>query len=364
MHIYEDETFNDVYTGIVRDVMTEGLSLESRVSDVRELNPAIIKVNNPYHHLVTSQGRAVNVAFALAEVLWILGGRDEVEMVEFYNSTIGNYSDNGTNFNAAYGHRLRHAFGIDQIDQVVRTLSTDPNSRQASLVLSHPILDRGWTYNEEENEDGHSGWLPHETKDRACNVYAHLMIRQGRLNWLQVIRSNDLMWGTPYNWMQFTHLQQWIAGLLGVQMGHYTHVADSLHVYDYHFEEASRIHYFDLYEELGAKHQDMGASPGLLVELLRAEQHIRLTSKLEWSSNPSYWRDVLMVLQAHAKYKEGKDDAAYDILMSGDAVYAAAQTRFYIAKRWNHDKHQALLDRIAGDWRDEIFDWMTSGVGL
>src|SRR5258708_6009535 len=47
-----------------------------------------------------------NLAFALAEVLWICQGRDDVEMLEFYNKQIVTYSDDQKAFNAAYGNRI------------------------------------------------------------------------------------------------------------------------------------------------------------------------------------------------------------------------------------------------------------------
>ena len=46
------------------------------------------------------------------------------------------------------------------------------------------------------------------------------------------MRSNDLHRGTPYNLIQFTTLQEVMAGWLGVELGEYLHFADSLHVYE------------------------------------------------------------------------------------------------------------------------------------
>jgi thymidylate synthase len=67
------------------------------------------------------------------------------------------------------------------------------------------------------------------------------MIRDGRLEWLQVMRSNDLIWGTPINFVQFTYLQEIMAGWLGVNVGSYVHVSDSLHVYQRHWDELDRL---------------------------------------------------------------------------------------------------------------------------
>ena len=46
------------------------------------------------------------------------------------------------------------------------------------------------------------------------------------------MRSNDLFRGVPYNFIQFTSLQEVLAGWLDVELGSYNHISDSLHLYD------------------------------------------------------------------------------------------------------------------------------------
>ncbi len=62
------------------------------------------------------------------------------------------------------------------------------------------------------------------------------MIRRGRLEWLQIMRSNDLVWGLPYNIVQFTSMQEIVAGWLDIDVGTYNQVSDSLHVYERHWD--------------------------------------------------------------------------------------------------------------------------------
>ena len=49
------------------------------------------------------------------------------------------------------------------------------------------------------------------SEDIPCNVMALLKIRNGHLYWTQVMRSNDVMRGLPYNIIQFTMLQELFA---------------------------------------------------------------------------------------------------------------------------------------------------------
>ena len=56
-------------------------------------------------------------------------------------------------------------------------------------------------------------------------------IRQNKLEWSQVMRSNDVLLGMPYNFIQFTGLQEILAGWLDLDLGTYNHYSDSLHLY-------------------------------------------------------------------------------------------------------------------------------------
>jgi thymidylate synthase len=69
-------------------------------------------------------------------------------------------------------------------------------------------------------------------EDIPCNICSFVKIRNGALEWTQLLRSNDLFLGVPHNFVQFTSLQEILAGWLDVEIGSYTHWADCLHVYD------------------------------------------------------------------------------------------------------------------------------------
>ena len=68
--------------------------------------------------------------------------------------------------------------------------------------------------------------------DIPCNVMAMPKIRHGRLEWMEVARSNDLFLGVPHNVVQFTSLQEILSGWLGLMPGAYVQLSDSLHAYE------------------------------------------------------------------------------------------------------------------------------------
>lgn len=70
------------------------------------------------------------------------------------------------------------------------------------------------------------------SRDVPCNICALLKVREGKLEWTQIMRSNDLFRGFPHNVIQFSSLQEIMAGWLGLEVGSYHHYSDSLHLYE------------------------------------------------------------------------------------------------------------------------------------
>jgi len=162
----------------------------------------------------------MNPAFAIAEVVWIASGRDDSAFLNRWNSKLPSFAGDGVKYDGAYGARLRNRFGIDQIRRVCEALSNNRGSRQAVLQLWDAASDLP---------------LPNgvpNSHDVPCNICSLLKVRNGRLQWSQVLRSNDLFLGLPYNFVQFTYLQEILAGCLQVEVGDYCHFSDSLHMYE------------------------------------------------------------------------------------------------------------------------------------
>lgn len=358
MEIYEGGGINDVYAYAVADTLRFGRKVridrpDAVDSHTVEVTPNIFVLSNPMERLVTAHGRPVNVAFALAEVLHILGGRKDVEMLAGYNSTIGQFSDDGVSFNASYGYRMRHSFGHDQIEDVIRTLQDDRSSRQGTLVISNPVDDKGWNrqVTEDPSEVPSFVYSKKQTKDRACNLVSHAMIRDGRLDWMQVMRSNDLIWGTPYNLMQFGHLMEYVARRVNAEPGQYTHMAHSSHIYSHHFAEAERIQTFDLYKATGEQHQPMWADDEAINVALREEQVLRTRGVWDEEAvgdlSGGYWFSALQIMEAHRHFQDGEDMQALESLQTNrDAVLALAHCRFLYHTRWHKPGYEAVVKEM------------------
>ena len=57
------------------------------------------------------------------------------------------------------------------------------------------------------------------------------LIRKDKLNLITTMRSNDAYLRMPYDLYTFTMLQEIMADKLGIDVGTYTHVVNSLHIY-------------------------------------------------------------------------------------------------------------------------------------
>jgi len=363
------EGVNDYYPRVIETLMEQGTEAAPRGKRTRELHPTTVLLQDPRKRLLTAHGRMINVPFALAEIVQIITGTNDAQALAWYNSGIIAIQGDGprgtphwelgvTRFNAAYGERLRQynvgQTKMDQLEHVIKTLRKDPDSRQASIVLSHPMFDN----------------YEVQTVDRACNVYAHAMIRDGAVDWMQIIRSNDAIWGIPYNMMQWCHLHEWVAAELQRHTGTMFIVQDSFHVYEDKYDEARKIEPFDLYQYIDVL--PMSASDGIAEDLLFAERNIRAgmeygpdkMKQLEQRVGP-YWCAVIACFQSYRAFKKIHDDKAFELLPQY-AELRLPMLRNYCQWRWNKMskifadlRHAAFLEvSMVGVPHEEVEKWL------
>ena len=190
-----------------------------RSGATHEILPCVLRIEDPRQRWILSRRPPYNPAFGLVEFIWIITGNNESRVLNYWNPDLPKYSGVGEVYHGAYGFRLRHEFGLDQIKRAYQVLSNAPETRQAILQIWKPDIDLPAI-------DGR----PVST-DIPCNVMSLLKLRDGRLHWSQIMRSSDIMRGLPYNIIQFTMLQEVMAGWLESKLGDYFHLSDSLHVY-------------------------------------------------------------------------------------------------------------------------------------
>lgn len=102
---------------------------------------------------------------------------------------------------------------LNQIDFVINELKRNPSSRRAVMLIRDPSVDAF-------------------DADPACLQHIQYLIRDDKLHCKVLFRSNDACKANFMNMFAFILLQKRVADTLGLEMGTYTHRANSFHCYE------------------------------------------------------------------------------------------------------------------------------------
>lgn len=217
-------------------VLDKGHDTPSRNGTCREVVMQQVTLTEPFPFEITTPGRNGSLPAQIAETMWILAGRNDVDWLSNYLPRAAEFSDDGKVWAGGYGPRLRKwgededsGFpGFDQLAHAVQLLKDEPTTRRAVMQIYDPMADS----------------LPNSRagKDIPCNNWIHFLPRDGKLHAHIAIRSNDLMWGwSGINHFEWAALQHIVAGLVGMEQGSLTFSISSLHLYEPHWAKAKRI---------------------------------------------------------------------------------------------------------------------------
>ena len=234
-------TVNDALPDLARHVL-DGDELGSRKGErVLERLHQQITLTEPWDRYPRLGLRKASLPAQIAETMWILSGRNDVEWLSYYLPRAVEFSDDGETWRGGYGPRLRNFGGrmfgdavgptipVDQLDAVIRELQANPTSRRAVLGIWDPLMDAP--------RAGEEPW-----KDVPCNDFISFQSRLGELHAHVFVRSNDLMWGwSGINAFEWSVLQEVIASILGIEVGTLTFSISSLHAYDRHWSKLRKI---------------------------------------------------------------------------------------------------------------------------
>lgn len=109
------------------------------------------------------------------------------------------------------------------IYRVADTLKDDPDSRQAII----PMLCKDHLFP--------------GNKDVVCSIGPQFRIKKGLLNIHVKFRSSDAIYGLATDLPTYWFLWEMVALLLGIPMGRFIFSADSLHIYEKHFDMVDKI---------------------------------------------------------------------------------------------------------------------------
>lgn len=207
----------DAFEKAYNTLLEYGEEVESRVGKTKHLTDVTIRIDKPEHNVCLNPQRNLSLKYMIAEIKWYMDGSNKVEDIAKYAKMWRDLSDDGETVNSAYGYRIFHQFGFDQLQYCIEKLKKNPHDRQAVIHIK-----------DASNKP---------TKDTPCTCLIQFTVFKGKLNAHVYMRSNDIWLGLPYDVAFFTTLQQWVAFRLGIPVGYYYHTVGDLHLYEKHWNK-------------------------------------------------------------------------------------------------------------------------------
>lgn len=217
-----ERTFDDVFRGVLRDVLDEGHAVTPGASLSVGSGRRTIELLNRSFTLPSARDRLLfgrkrlNLAAAVGRFAWMMAGSDRLAEIRYYDPNASRFTDDGVTVpGSCDGARiLRPRGGINQLRSVIELLRNDPTSRRATMVIYHP---------EDAGRD---------SRDVPCIISVTYNIRQERLHTSVVLRSSNAARVLPYDLFFYSLIAEIVASELGVEVGSYHQFAVSLHIYD------------------------------------------------------------------------------------------------------------------------------------
>lgn len=330
LHSYYGINLQDIYKTALHDLMTNGARISPRGMETREVIPGVFQVENPLSRILTIESRKMNLFYAMIETLWYLNGDDSVDRLTPYNKVMARFSDDGKTLAGAYGARLiqkNQDLDKSQFGLVYDKLKADPSSRQALAIIWDP-------------------WRDHQpTKDVPCTVGFAFTIRDEKLNMTTIMRSNDIVLGTTYDVFAFTIFQEFLARKLGVGVGTYTHIANSFHIYDTHYDLAHEM--IQDTEPVMLMPEMPDTSWKMFEGLYRFEEVVR-SHGLKSQSSDTGWHQLVKDSQEFGEYWS---QWAMMIVL----YWAIKQKNISIARNI-FDRLLPVYQKLASRWMEKIYD--------
>ena len=161
------------------------------------------------------------------ELLWFLSGSTNIKYLTDHNVHIWDeWADEHGELGPVYGSQWRSwptpdGHTIDQIEQVVNSIATNPDSRR------HIV----------------SAWNVAEVSNMAlppCHSLFQFYVADNKLSCQLYQRSADIFLGVPFNIASYALLTMMIAQVTHLELGDFVHTLGDAHIYANHLEQADK----------------------------------------------------------------------------------------------------------------------------
>ena len=182
--------------------------------------------------LVTT--KKIHLKSLVHELLWFLKGSTNIEYLQENGVRIWNeWADENGNLGPVYGHQWRNwnSEGIDQIQGVIDTLKSNPDSRRMLVSAWNPSVLPDTSVSFSENVSNNKAALP------PCHAFFQFYVADNKLSCQLYQRSADVFLGVPFNIGSYALLTMMIAQVCGFEAGDFVHTFGDVHIYSNHQEQ-------------------------------------------------------------------------------------------------------------------------------
>jgi len=279
-------SIDDAHRWLLSELVSSGAVASPRGRETKELLGVTFSVREPRRRCLLATGRRWSLPLAIGEFCWHVSASSDLSSIAYYAPAWREFSeDNFSISGSCYGKRVfgRVNNGPSQWDRLLRLLQDDLTSRRAVL-----------SFQEQPNQA-----LNATAKDVACATSLQFFVREGRVHAVAYMRSNDIIWGMPYDVFLFTMIQEMLATTLGLELGVYVHVAGSLHLYSRHYHLAGKM-----LDSPASESWSMPAMKSLeqLPLFLETEKNIRSGAVYDGRLK-GYWGDLAAILAVFSRRK-------------------------------------------------------------
>ena len=225
------------YENLIKDIIENGVKSDDRtgVGTTKVFSRNLVFDLKQGFPIITT--RKVSLRIAFEELKWMMSGSTDANVLKDKNIFIWNgntttefqqsvglgYLKEGSigkgygwqirNYGADYTSNDEHTDGVDQLSEVVKSLTENPNGRRHIMCY----------------------WNPSQLSEAVlppCHLYCQFVVTGNTLNLQWVQRSVDVPYGLPYNIMFYSLLLTFIASITGYEVGEVAFNGVDVHIYD------------------------------------------------------------------------------------------------------------------------------------
>ncbi len=220
------------YLNLLRDIMDNGTEKSDRTGTGtisvfgRQLR---FDLNEGFPIMTTKK---VHLKSIIHELLWFLSGNTNIKYLRDNGVTIWDeWADENGDLGPVYGFQWRNfnGQGVDQIQEVIDTLKTNPDSRRMIVTAWNPAV-----LPDEKERDFSKNVMDGKAALPPCHCFFQFYTANNKLSCQVYQRSVDTFLGMPFNISSYSLLTMMMAQVCGFGLGELIYVFGDTHIYMNH----------------------------------------------------------------------------------------------------------------------------------